>query len=145
MRSLRPEHFSTYCKGYNHPRLFLLVLSAQRSPTDEVAPRQFHLAKAPGRGPRLDPSKLACPGTKGSAAAGLIRIGVGWIRNCLRLGVSKGSIAVFNNSGSIAPAQLVAEEGQEPDPMPPTAPRLPRQLAANQRRCANFGWLSTAR
>ena len=45
--------------------------------------------------------------TKGSAAAGLIRIGVGWIRNCSRLGVSKGSIAVFNNSGSIAPAQLV--------------------------------------
>ena len=45
--------------------------------------------------------------TKGSAAAGLIRIGVGWIRNCSRPGVSKGSIAVFNNSGSIAPAQLV--------------------------------------
>ena len=45
--------------------------------------------------------------TKGSAAAGLIQIGVGWMRNCSRPGVPKGSIAVFNNSGSIAPAQLV--------------------------------------
>jgi hypothetical protein len=40
----------TYFNSYNHSKLFPLVLIAPRSPTVDVAPRQFHLARAPRRG-----------------------------------------------------------------------------------------------
>jgi hypothetical protein len=54
-RALFGQRYFTCCNSYKHSRLFRLVLTARRSPTDNVAPRQFYLAKAPEPVPGLDP------------------------------------------------------------------------------------------